>query len=176
MIRPPLSCVKKSAASWAILPPGDGAGGVMMYCGEGQRRRDQCRARRIQGVDGKGSGGGAWVGVAIPLLCPTSRRPRCPRAEAEAEAKGPEIGRGRIQRSGTPASRRAQKGARNGANLRYQDSDDTERPGQLVHKRARAIAFIVSICCLLIAGAGYIPSFFSSRPGSPTLGLGRPKL
>ena len=34
------------------------------YCTGYQRRRDQLRARRAQGVDGKGSSGGAWDGVA----------------------------------------------------------------------------------------------------------------
>ena len=40
---------------------------------------------------------------------------------------------------------------------------DTER--QLVHKRAHAIVFIVSICCLLMRGGSYFAPFFSSRPG-----------
>ena len=50
--------------------------------------------------------------------------------------------------------------------------NDTER--QLVHTLAHAIVFIASICCLLIAGAGYIRPFLLERPGSTK--LGRPKL
>ena len=46
--------------------------------------------------------------------------------------------------------------------------DDTER--QLVHTLAPAVVFIVSICCLLISGAGYICPFLLERPGSPKLG------
>ena len=53
---------------------------------------------------------------------------------------------------------------------RNKTDDDTER--QLVHKRARAIVFIVSICCLLIAGAGYIRPFLL-KPAQLT---NRPKL
>ena len=40
-------------------------GGMVDWAGC-QRRRDRHRARRVQGGDGKGSGGGAWDGVAVP--------------------------------------------------------------------------------------------------------------
>ena len=39
--------------------------GAIVHCGGDQRGRDQHRARRVQGVDGKGSSGGAWDGVAV---------------------------------------------------------------------------------------------------------------
>ena len=50
-----------------------------------------------------------------------------------------------------------------------QKGDDTES-----QQRAHDIVFIVSICCLLIEGAGYI-LLFLRRPGSPKL-VGQPNL
>ena len=63
-----------------------GQGGRIIGGGD-QCRRNQTRARLVQGVDGKGSCGGAWVGFAVPgPRSPTGKPPRCPLAEAEAVA------------------------------------------------------------------------------------------
>ena len=46
-------------------------GGMVDWAGC-QRRRDRHRARRVLGGDGKGSGGGAWDGVAVPGARPVT--------------------------------------------------------------------------------------------------------
>ena len=151
---------------------GQGRGG-MLNRGENQRRRDQPRARRVQGVNGKGRGGGAWVGVAVPGAQPVAdlaalrqkrRRRKRDQKLGEEEFKGRERLQvyGRKTRRGKRSEMRVVSSA---SGARHRD-DGTER--QLVHTRAHAIVFMVSRGRLIFA------PFFSSRPGLPR--LGRPKL
>ena len=94
-IRSPLSFVRQSATSGTMPAPGDGAGLHHLLRGRPTEAGAApiSRARRVEAVDWNGSGKGAWGGV--PAARPVTDLAALRQAEAEVEAKGPEIERGR---------------------------------------------------------------------------------
>ena len=94
-IRSPLSFVRQSATSGTMPAPGDGAGLHHLLRGRPTEAGAApiSRALRVEAVDWNGSGEGAWGGV--PAARPVTDLAALRQAEAEVEAKGPDIERGR---------------------------------------------------------------------------------